>query len=111
MLHFISDESWTAFCEMRKKIRAPLTPYAERLILLELTKLKSAGHDPQKCLDQSIMLGWRDIWPVKHKDIPTIRKAAEDTQTYLAELSGIKADPGRVRDALAAAKSSIRRVA
>ncbi len=67
MLEWIDPDSWTAFCEMRKKIKAPLTPYAEKLIMRELCKLKASGNDPQACLDQSIMLGWRDVFPVRDK--------------------------------------------
>ncbi len=69
MLEWIDPDSWTAFCEMRKKIKAPLTPYAEKLIMRELCKLKASGNDPQACLDQSIMLGWRDVFPVRDKGL------------------------------------------
>jgi hypothetical protein len=67
MLEWISAESWQAFIEMRRRIRAPLTPYAEKLIHRELVRLKSLGHDPQACLDQSIMLAWRDVFPVRER--------------------------------------------
>jgi hypothetical protein len=64
---WIEEESWSAFEEMRKKIKAPLTPYAGKLILRELCKLKAMGEDPQECLDQSIRNGWRDVYPLKDK--------------------------------------------
>jgi hypothetical protein len=67
MLEWISAESWAAFIEMRRRIRAPLTPYAEKLICRELCRLKSLGHDPQACLDQSIMLAWRDVFPPRDR--------------------------------------------
>ena len=72
---WISPESWAAFVDMRRKIKAPLTDYAEKLVIAELVKLKSARQDPQACLDQSIMLGWRDVFPVRDKGLsvsPTI---------------------------------------
>ena len=69
MLEWIDRESWHAFCEMRRKIKAPLTPYAEKLIIRELVKLKTAGHDPQACLDQSIMNSWRDVFPLRDKGL------------------------------------------
>ena len=71
MLEWIDTDSWRAFVDMRRRIKAPLTPYAEKLICRELVKLKSAGHDPQACLDQSIMLGWRDVFPVRDKGLST----------------------------------------
>jgi hypothetical protein len=69
MLDWITPESWAAFLEMRRRIKAPLTPYAEKLIMRELVKLKTAGNDPQACLDQSIMLGWRDVFPLREKGL------------------------------------------
>lgn len=64
---WITPESWDAFEEMRKKIKAPLTIYASKLIIRELCKLKAMGEDPQECLDQSIRNGWRDVYPLKDK--------------------------------------------
>jgi hypothetical protein len=84
MLEWIEPESWQAFIEMRRKIKAPLTPYAEKLIVRELVKLKQAGHDPQACLDQSIMNCWRDVYPLRDKKIANERVAA--TNEYLRDL-------------------------
>jgi hypothetical protein len=72
MLDWIDPESWQAFIDMRKKIKAPLTPYAEKLIIRELVKLKTSGHDPQACLDQSIMNSWRDVFPLRDKGLSTV---------------------------------------
>lgn len=53
---------------MRKAIKkAPFTARAEMLILKELYKLKEQGQDPNACLDQSTLNGWRDVYPVKDK--------------------------------------------
>ncbi len=84
MLEWITPESWEAFLAMRKKIRAPLTAYSEKLILRELVKLKAAGHDPQACLDQSIMNCWRDVYPLRQKAIGNERTAA--TNEYLRDM-------------------------
>lgn len=74
MLEWVTPESWAAFVEMRRRSKAPLTPYAEKLIVRELVKLKTAGHDPQTCLDQSIMLGWRDVFPPRDKGLNDARR-------------------------------------
>ena len=55
-----------AFREMRKKIKAPMTDKAERMILIELQKL--APNDKEKqvaILNQSTMKGWRGVFPLK----------------------------------------------
>jgi hypothetical protein len=84
---WIDPESWAAFHESRRKLKAPLTPYAERLIIGELVKLKCSGHDPQKCLDQSIMLGWRDVFPLRDKGLTEGPMAAERTKREQAEFA------------------------
>jgi hypothetical protein len=83
MLEWIDPESWEAFREMRKKIKAPMTPYAEKLILKELIKLKQAGHDPQCCLDQSICNCWRDVFPLRDKGIVSAKANIDETRAYL----------------------------
>ena len=83
---WIDPESWEAFRVMRKTIKAPLTPWAEKLIVIELVRLKSAGEDPQACLNQSIMLCWRDVFPVRDKNIRAGATAAADTAAYLATM-------------------------
>lgn len=66
---WIDLESWEAFHEMRRKIKSPLTTYAEKLVIGELVKLKGSGEDPQACLDQSIMNGWRDVFKLRDKGL------------------------------------------
>lgn len=83
---WISPESWAAFAEMRRKIRAPLTPYAEKLILARLAKMKAAGYDPQYCLDLSIENAWRSIYP---------RRAEVISAVDGAELARIKEQEAR----------------
>jgi hypothetical protein len=105
MLEWIDPDSWTAFVEMRRKIRAPLTPYAEKLIIRELCKLKAAGNDPQACLDQSIMLGWRDVFPVRDKGC----SKAPQTETWKPDVL-TDAEKSAANTARKAAMSAIKRV-
>jgi uncharacterized protein YdaU (DUF1376 family) len=58
-------EAWIGFVAMRKKIRAPLTPHATKLIVTRLSKLKADGEDPTAVLDQSTRNDWRDVYPVR----------------------------------------------
>ena len=64
---WIPEEPWTAFVEMRKKIRAPLTDPAITLTLRELQKLRNEGHDPAAVLEQSTMHAWRGVFAIKEK--------------------------------------------
>jgi hypothetical protein len=89
---WITPESWQAFEESRRKTcKAPLTIYAAKLVIMELVRLKSAGEDPQACLDQSIRNGWRDVFPLREKALrvnaiaPEVAKAHDDAyQRHLA---------------------------
>ena len=54
--------------------RIPFTSRAAVLILKELYALKAAGHDPNACLDQSTLNGWRDVFPLRQKDLKSASK-------------------------------------
>ena len=110
MLDWIDPESWLAFHEMRKKIRAPLTPYAEKLILRELVKLKQAGHDPQCCLDQSICNCWRDVFPLRDKGIAKRSTTVDETRAYLDSQRMTPEQQAASRKAAPAALGALRRV-
>lgn len=83
---WIDREAWEGFCEMRRAMKKiPFTDRAQKMILKSLYDLKQAGHDPNAALDQSTLMGWRDVWPPKEKDIPVIKSQADETARYLAE--------------------------
>jgi hypothetical protein len=90
---WIDPESWEAFKAMRKAIKAPLTPYAEKLVIRELVKLKSAGNDPQACLDQSIMNSWRDVFPPRDKGVTATGLATADAELKRMDEQAAKAVP------------------
>jgi hypothetical protein len=63
---WIPSEPWSAFVEMRRKIKAPLTDRAMLLTIAELRKLR-ATNDIGAVLDQSVAKAWRGVFPVKHQ--------------------------------------------
>ena len=62
---WIPKDAWDAFVAMRKKIKAPLTPDAERLAVGTLEKLMHAGHRPRAVLEQSTLNSWRGLFEIK----------------------------------------------
>lgn len=84
----IDRELWDAFCDMRKTIgkKVPFTPYAKVLILNDLLRFKSEGYDPNDSLKQSIMKGWRGVFPgqllsvTKASIDPALQKIAQDSK-------------------------------
>ena len=56
---------------MRRAIpKCPFTDRAQMLIIKELDKIRTAGHDPNAALDQSTAMGWKDVYPPREKSIP-----------------------------------------
>jgi len=65
----VPDQIMRAFRDHRRKIKAPLTPHAEKLIVKKLEQFKREnGHDPTEVLEQSILNGWRGVFPIKGAD-------------------------------------------
>lgn len=59
-------ENWNGFCEMRKKIKKPLTDRAAKMILNELERLAPGdNHTKGLILDQSVKRCWQDVYPLK----------------------------------------------
>lgn len=65
--NWIREETWTAYLEMRTRIKKPATENAKSLVIKKLEQLKAEGQDPNQVLEQSIMNSWQSIYPVKHK--------------------------------------------
>ena len=85
---YIDNELWEAYCSMRKEMgkRAPFTDYAKKLVLKELMKFHSEGYDANNSLEQSIMKGWRGVFPgalrttTKQEIDPVLLKLSEDSK-------------------------------
>lgn len=64
VLPFESDEfseAWDAFCESRRKVRAPMTDRAKQLILKKLDGLNE--NQAIACLNESTSKGWKGVFP------------------------------------------------
>jgi len=60
------DQVFNEFRKHRKKLKKPMTDYAEHLILKKLDRL-SNGHQPTAIaiLEQSIEQGWQGVFPIR----------------------------------------------
>lgn len=61
---------WAGYIEMRKKKRKEPTARAIELLVTELEKLKTAGHDIGAVLDKSTVNGWTDVYAPKQDQQP-----------------------------------------
>lgn len=62
---WIPPVAWSGFTEMRKKKRAPLTPYATSLIMKRLETLRAQGHDIAAILNESTLNNWSGVFALK----------------------------------------------
>lgn len=77
-------DAWTAFLDMRKKIKKPATDYAQKLLVKKLAAFYANDLDPGVILNQSIMNGWQDLYAPKeqstaHRSIARAPVAESDT--------------------------------
>ena len=80
---------WSAFREMRKKIRKPMTDHAANLIVRKLERLQTAGEDAVAVVEQSIRNGWQDVFAVRNEGANHERPSKEQ-QRFQRSQRGIE---------------------
>lgn len=65
-------EAWTGFVEMRKRIRKPMTPRAQQLVLKALQDMQSKGLSVAQALDNSTRNSWVDVYAPKDAAAATV---------------------------------------
>ena len=65
---WLDGGAWSAYAEMRKKIRKPMTDEAARMAINKLDDLRSRGHDPTKVLMQSVFNSWQGLFEIKGQE-------------------------------------------
>jgi hypothetical protein len=94
MPEWLDKEAWGAFLEMRKSMgkRAPFTLLAEKRTIHELERLESQGHPNGEVLWQSVMMGYRGVFPLKNRQPQqTASFRQQDTEAKrarVAEMTG-----------------------
>ena len=62
---WLPKDTWEAFIEMRKSMKAAPTEKAILLLIQKLGKLKTEGNDPKLVLEESIANNWKGLFPLK----------------------------------------------
>ena len=62
---WIKTETWKDFLEHRKKLKSPMTDIAQKRAFKVLKGLKSDGHNIEDIINQSIVNGWKGLFPIK----------------------------------------------
>jgi len=64
---YVDKNTWSDYCEMRKKIKKPLTEVAIPRLLKKLARFNSQGLDVNEMLDDSIQNSWQGVYEPKQK--------------------------------------------
>jgi len=62
---YIDGDAWLAFIECRKRLKAPNTERAIKLILSKLAKFHAEGLNVNEIIDQSVENGWKGVFAPK----------------------------------------------
>lgn len=57
--------SWEALLGHRKATKAAMTEQAQRLAIGKLDELRKQGNDPAEVINQSILNGWKGLFPIR----------------------------------------------
>ena len=88
---WIDRETWQAYLEHRRCIRAPMSQIAQQRAITALERLRDDGQDPEAVLNQSIVNGWKGLFPVKAGN-PGAPSTFDSNVRVLYELFGDQAD-------------------
>ncbi|MHB1287355.1 MAG: hypothetical protein ACYCYP_12545 [Leptospirales bacterium] len=64
--NWLSPSDWNDYLEYRKGIGSPMSPIAQRRAISQLEQLGNEGQDPSRVINQSILNGWKGLFPVKN---------------------------------------------
>lgn len=82
---FALQDRLAAFIESRKKIKAPFTEEAFRLMLNKLDRLTTDDGEKVKIINESILGGWKGIFPLKNDFERKDKKGVTDDWQELYE--------------------------
>lgn len=85
---WLPAQTWAEFLEHRRKLKAPMTDLAQQRAVKQLGRLREAGHDPEEVLSQSIVNGWKGVFPVKGRTGGTAAARMDSTTQNLRTLFG-----------------------
>lgn len=62
---WLSSSDWDDFLEHRRSMKAKMTPVAQRRAIKVLEKLRAEGQNVEEVINQSIVNGWKGLFPIK----------------------------------------------
>lgn len=82
-------DAWTGYLEMRKAKKKPPTERALDLVLIDLAKFRTEGHDVGAILDASTLNGWTGVYAPKPQQLHNGYQSQNDkARAWAARLNG-----------------------
>lgn len=78
---WLPEEIWMKFQQHRIDLKSKLSMDAAMLAIGKLAKLREAGHDPTKVIEQSILGGWKGLFELKGSQNAKSNDYDDRTQT------------------------------
>jgi hypothetical protein len=78
---WIDTEDWTAFEEMRAKIKKPMTDRARAMLIGKLERFRNAGHSVQVMIRQSVINNWQDFYEPREASASVLKAAPKLRET------------------------------
>ena len=79
---WLNSKDWNDFLSFRESIRAPMTDIAKVRAIEELDRLRAEGHDPSRVIGQSIVNGWKGLFPVNRSKDSQGQGSPQKTKTF-----------------------------
>lgn len=86
--HGVEPDLWAEFIKVRKKLKAAPTDHAVKLIADQLELLRLEGHSPNDVIKQSIVNGWKGVFPIKHQHTKLSNATNQEAKNYDQGTSG-----------------------
>ncbi len=64
---WLNPKDWNDFLSFRESIRSPMTSIAQSRAIGELSRLRDLGHPPEDVISQSIVNGWKGLFPISRR--------------------------------------------
>lgn len=81
------NDAITSFIDFRKKLKAPMTDRAINLLIGKLNCITADENEQIKILDQSILNGWKSVYPLKTeaKDLKKMTSVSHEEMAVLID--------------------------
>ena len=79
---WMPQELWQDVIDHRKSMKCPVTTKALQTVLQDLEKHHSAGQNLREMLTQSVVNGWKGMFPVKAQPAPASKNSSGNRNNY-----------------------------